>query len=107
MATCAIIELEALFSATGRSDYEQLRSQRSAIFTYLETEEVDLQQALAVQYELAKRSQHRGAKLPDLILAAVAFRHGLTLLHFDSDFDRTAEVTGQPAEWVVPRGSIQ
>jgi predicted nucleic acid-binding protein len=106
VATCAIIELEALFSATGKADYEQLQSQRGAILTYLETDESDFQQALTVQHELAKKSQHRGAKLPDLILAAVAFRYELTLLHYDSDFDRITGVTGQNAEWVVPRGSV-
>ena len=27
----------------------------------------------------------------------------LVLLHYDADFDRIVDVTGQPAEWVVPR----
>lgn len=106
VATCGIIELEALFSATGPGDYEQLRSQRGAIFTFLETEDDDLQQALETQRQLARISQHRGAKLPDLIMAAVAARNGLTLLHYDSDFDRIAPVSGLKAEWVVPRGSV-
>ena len=30
----------------------------------------------------------------------------LTVLHYDADFDLIAEITGQPTEWVVPRGSI-
>jgi hypothetical protein len=29
------------------------------------------------------------------------------VLHHDTDFDRIAAVTGQPVEWVVPRGSVQ
>jgi len=37
-------------------------------------------------------------------VAAVAERNGLTLLHYDSDFDTIAEVTGQDTRWVVPRG---
>jgi hypothetical protein len=28
------------------------------------------------------------------------------LLHHDADLDRIVDVTGQPAEWVVPRGSV-
>jgi Arc/MetJ family transcription regulator len=31
---------------------------------------------------------------------------GLTVLHYDADFDRVARITGQPVEWVVPRGSV-
>jgi hypothetical protein len=27
------------------------------------------------------------------------------VLHYDKDFDRIAEVTAQPTEWVVPPGS--
>lgn len=106
VATCAIVELEALYSATGGPDYEDLSAQRAAMLTYVETDEEDMQQALEVQSALAKKSQHRGAKLPDLILAAVAYRHGLTVLHYDSDFDRIAGISGQEAEWVVERGSV-
>ncbi len=44
--------------------------------------------------------------LADLIVAAVAEQAGVVLLHYDSDFDRIAAVTGQAAEWVVPRGTV-
>ena len=52
------------------------------------------------------RGQHRGMRVPDLVLAAIADIEGLTILHDDADFDLVAAVTGQPTEWVVPRGSI-
>ena len=45
------------------------------------------------------------SRLPDLVIAAVAELHGLTVMRYDADYDRIAEVTGQPAEWIVPRGS--
>ena len=44
--------------------------------------------------------------MPDLLIAAVAERAGLSVLYYDEDFDRIAAVTGQPTEWVVPRGSL-
>jgi hypothetical protein len=28
------------------------------------------------------------------------------VLHYDADFDRIADVTGQTSEWVVPKGSV-
>lgn len=79
---------------------------RDAIFEYLDTDEADLRRAQEVQALLAAHSRHRAAKLPDLLIAAVAERHRLVVLHFDSDFDVIAEVTGQPVEWVVPRGTV-
>jgi len=36
----------------------------------------------------------------------VAERHSVTVLHYDDDFDRLAEVSGVRTEWVVPRGSV-
>jgi hypothetical protein len=41
-----------------------------------------------------------------LLIAAAAEEMGLIVLHYDADFDRISRVTGQPTEWIVPRGSI-
>jgi predicted nucleic acid-binding protein len=65
-----------------------------------------MDRAVAVHHELGKRSRHRDFGLPDLIIAATAELNGATVLHYDADYDRIAAVTGQPSEWVVPRGSI-
>lgn len=54
--------------------------------------------ALEVQALLADSGQHRAPSVPDLIVAATAELAGLTLLHFDQDFELIAEVTGQPTE---------
>jgi predicted nucleic acid-binding protein len=43
--------------------------------------------------------------MADLLIAATAERHGVTVLHYDADYDLIAEVTGQLTQWVVPRGS--
>ena len=51
-------------------------------------------------------SCYRARWIPDLIIAAAAEEAGIILLHYDADFDRIAAVTGQPMEWVVPRGSV-
>lgn len=54
--------------------------------------------AVEVQLLLADRGQHRAPSIPDLIVAATAELAGLTVLHFDKDFDLIAEVTGQSVE---------
>lgn len=65
-----------------------------------------MERALEVQAELAAVSQHRSVPLPDLIVAAYAEHHGLTVLHDDSDYDRIAAVTRQSTRWVVERGGV-
>ena len=42
----------------------------------------------------------------DLLIAAIARRHGAVILHYDRDFDAIARVTGQPTEWLARRGSL-
>jgi predicted nucleic acid-binding protein len=65
-----------------------------------------LDRAVTVQDALAERSQQRGAKIADLLIAAAAEAAGLVVLHYDHDFDLIAEVTGQPTEWIVPPGTV-
>ncbi len=65
-----------------------------------------LDRAVAVQDELAERSQQRGAKIADLLIAAAAEATDLVVLHYDQDFDLIAGVTHQPTEWIVPAGTV-
>jgi predicted nucleic acid-binding protein len=54
--------------------------------------------AVEVQMALADRGMHRAPSIPDLLIAAVAERSGLIVLHHDKDFDLIADITGQPME---------
>jgi predicted nucleic acid-binding protein len=54
--------------------------------------------AVQVQALLADRGHHRAASNPDLLVAATAEVVGLTVLHFDKDFELIADVTAQPVE---------
>jgi predicted nucleic acid-binding protein len=47
---------------------------------------------------LADRGHHRAPSVPDLLIAAIAERAGLVVLHQDKDFDLISEITGQPTE---------
>jgi predicted nucleic acid-binding protein len=55
---------------------------------------------------LVKTSQHRAARLVDLLTAAVAEQHGAEVLLYDADFDHIAAVTGQPTSWIMPQDSV-
>ena len=105
VATCGIVDLEALYSASSPTVYATTAAALGAM-PRAAVGEVCVARALEIQALLAERSQHRGVSLPDLLVAACAERADLILLHYDSDFDRIAEFTGQPTRWIVPRGSV-
>jgi predicted nucleic acid-binding protein len=104
-AICAPILLEVMYSARA-TDYDKaLRTLRTAM-TVLPLDEASCDRSVQVQRLLARRSQHRTAKAPDLLIAACAEVNGLTVVHYDKDYEAIAAVTGQPVMWVVPAGSV-
>ena len=105
VATCGVIELEICFSAKSHADLVKTRATRRALPS-VDIMQADFDRALEVMEELAKTGHHRAAGIPDLLIAAVAERHALTVMHYDKDFDLIAKVTGQPTDWVVAKGSV-
>ena len=106
VATCGIIQLEVLYSARSYNDLLATRFEIAQVYPHIPTTQADFDRAIDVMTELARRRLHRAVQAADLIIAAVAERAGLTLLHYDSDYDNIAAVTGRPMEWVVPRGTV-
>ena len=106
VATCGMVELEVLWSAQSAAELRDVRHEWALSFQRLPMTDGDFARAADVMTLLAERSRHRSAKIPDLLIAAVAERAGLVVLHYDRDFDLIAEVTGQAADWVVPAGSV-
>jgi predicted nucleic acid-binding protein len=104
-ASCAIVDLEVLFSARAYEDYVETRQRRGLAYHRVPLTDETFQRALDVQQKLAKIGHHR-LPIPDLIVSAAAELASLTVLHYDSDFDTIARITGQPMEWVVERGSV-
>ncbi|HEX2253433.1 MAG TPA: PIN domain-containing protein [Thermoanaerobaculia bacterium] len=104
-ATCAIIDLEVLYSARNHQEHERLRRRRALAYHQVPLDEPVFRRAIDVQAELARSGRHR-VPIPDLVIAAAAEAAGLTVLHYDADYDRIATATGQATEWVVPRGSL-
>ena len=103
-ARARISDLEVGYSARNDVEWDDLMNALDA-FPLVETTAAHLRRALQVQRLLAVKSQ-RGRKIPDLLVAAAAEEAGHTVLHYDSDFDLIASVTGQASRWVVPRGSV-
>ena len=107
VATCGMVELEILFSSRSPGDYARRRQQLRDGFESLAMPDEMWDRALRVQAELAAISAHRGAALPDLLIAATAERHCVAVLHYDHEYDVIASVTRQAMQWVVPRGAAQ
>jgi predicted nucleic acid-binding protein len=104
LARAGISDLEIGYSARDGSEWDRL-AEALEVFELIQSTAEQMLRARQVQRLLAARHQ-RGRKVPDLLIAAAAEVRGLTVVHYDSDFDQIAAVTGQPCEWVVPAGSI-
>jgi predicted nucleic acid-binding protein len=102
LATCEIVALELLYSTRGPADYEARWAGLGSL-VWLPVDGDVTRTALELQRALARTGQHR-RPIPDLLIAATAVVHGATVLHYDKDFDLIAEATGQPTQWIVPRG---
>lgn len=106
VATCSVVDLEVLYSARSPASYSATRTDRALALELLAIGQPVFDRAVEVQAALAERGEHRGATLPDLVVAAAAERASVTVLHYDAGYDLIASVTGQPVDWVVPRGSL-
>ncbi len=106
VAITPVVRLEVLFMAQGTAAYDQLRTSLDALHQVPLDADVAAR-AEEVQSQLARRAMHhRSVGVNDLLIAAAAEAAGVTVWHYDEDYDRIAAVTGQPAEWIVARGSV-
>jgi predicted nucleic acid-binding protein len=106
IAISIVTELEVGFSARSTKDSTTTRrTLLDYLVPILVTPRAE-QRAREVQAALVRRGQHRAVSIPDLLVAAIAEVEQLSVLHYDADFELVSSITGQPTEWVVPRGSI-
>ena len=103
LAVCVVSSAELLYSARNADELARIRLDLSSL-AYLHMTAAAEQNLVDVMAALALHGQHR-APIPDLMLAAIAHAHSAVVLHYDPDYERIAEVTGQPHEWILPRGA--
>ena len=104
LAHTSMTDLEIGFSARSADEWDRLVAALAA-FRRIDVEAHHFDRARQVQRRLVADGL-RGRKVPDLLIAAVAEATSLTVLHYDTDFDHIAAVTGQPTQWIVERGSV-
>jgi predicted nucleic acid-binding protein len=106
VATCGVIEFELAWATRTSTEFDELRADRDAGYEWLATHDEDWRRALEVQAALWRGGRMRSVGLPDLLVAAVAERERVAVLHYEADYELIAAVTGQPVRWVVPRGTV-
>jgi predicted nucleic acid-binding protein len=102
---CTPVTLELLYSARDSTDYGRIARELDGFLT-LPIDPHAEALARRTQSRLAARGQHRGPTPVDVLIAAIAETYEVVLLHYDRHFDTIARVTGQPAEWLGRRGSL-
>ncbi|MDO5627591.1 MAG: PIN domain nuclease [Mobilicoccus sp.] len=101
IAVCPVVELEFLYSARSRADREDKQRLVRELFSWVPMPDDAWMRAAEVQQLLTDRGWHRSAGAIDLLIAATAERHGLSLLADDRDFVTISRVTRQPVRAVV------
>ena len=106
IAACLPFLLEAGYSARSAREHEQLLAELRSLPHY-HLDDAAEQRALDAQAQLVRVGHHR---LPpvDLLVAALADRHGLGVLHYDHDYDLIVEKTDLSFEsvWLATRGTL-
>lgn len=101
---CAVVAAEVLRGTRSPEHHRETFTQLRAFF-WVPTPDDVWDRVLDVQATLAAKGRQQSVKVPDLLIAAVAERHRVAVLHYDQDFDTITSVTGQACEWVVDRGT--
>jgi len=103
---CLPFLLEAGFSARAAADHRDLVDELLAL-PWAAIDDAVERRAVDAQRQLARTGHHR---LPpvDILLAALADRHGLGILHYDRDYDLIAARTDLrfASEWLATTGSL-
>ena len=108
LATCDMVRLELLSSARSAREFAEIRDELAALVDCPIGHE-QWQRALWIYERLSAQggAHQRSVKHPDLLIAAAAEGVGIAVVHYDEDYDRIAEITGQPTRWLAPAGTLR
>ena len=106
LLVCLPFLLEVGLSARNATELATVRGGLQQ-FPHVPVDEEVERLALAAQARLPAAGRHR---LPpaDVLVAALAHRHGAGVLHYDKHFDLLAERSGLAFDsvWLAPRGAL-
>jgi hypothetical protein len=107
IGACDMVALELLHSARTPREFATLELGLAAL-PWAEMNGAVWRRAREVYRTLGARPgmAQRSVKHADVLIAAAAELAGMTLLHYDADYDTIASITGQPVRWAAARGSL-
>lgn len=85
-----ICDLEIGYSARNATEWERLIEALDAFEAIRPPAPTSVARSRFSGYSHSKQQSQRGRKIPDLLVAAAAEEHGLTVVHYDNDFDQIA-----------------
>jgi predicted nucleic acid-binding protein len=108
LATCDMVRLELLHSARDPLEFAEIREEL-AVLPDCPIGKRQWERALSVYEQLSARGglHQRSVKHPDLLIAVAAEAANVAVLHYDEDYDRIAEITGQPTRWLAPARTLR
>lgn len=92
IAICSPVECELVKIARDLPSYQNLQGYLRTTFTWVPVPDNVWSLVAEIQHDLVRIGHHRGPSMPDLLVAATAIEHDLTVLHLDLDFESIKKV---------------
>jgi predicted nucleic acid-binding protein len=90
IGSCYPQRTEFLYSARSAAEYDEITEMFGDLYPDVTVPKNAGRWISAVQRSMARAGEHRSASAVDLIIAATAAHHGLTVLHDDADYRTVA-----------------
>jgi predicted nucleic acid-binding protein len=90
IASCYPQRTEFLRASRNASEYDEITEMFGDLYPDVSVPKTAGRWIATVQHQLARAGEHRSASPVDLIIAATAAHHGLTVLHDDADYRTVA-----------------
>lgn len=105
--TCPTLDLEVLAAAETATGYRRLAAERREAYRRVPLQPDVGDRALALQGLLTRRAHAGVAEPRDLVVAATALEHNLSVLHYRHVFELLAELCDLDQYAVAPLGSLR
>jgi predicted nucleic acid-binding protein len=104
--TCPVLDLEALATARTTDDYRTMATHRREAYRAVPLQPGIGVEALSLQARLTRQARSAPVEPRDLLVAATALEHNLSVLHYRRVFEVLAELCDLEQRPVAPLGSL-
>ena len=107
LATCDMVRLELLYSARNADEFAEIREELAALPTARSARSSGSARCGSTSNSAPRRrppALGQASRPADRRGGRSGRSRGL---HYDEDYDRIAEITGQPTRWLAPKGSLR